>query len=164
MRFGSLTPFQRRHALAKGREGSLDPFRALRMDFDDLWDEFFDMNRPVKLGGVEFTPSVDVSETGKEIVIKADLPGMDEKDIELEINGDVLTLSGERAEEKEDGEDENRRVVERSYGRFERAMRLPFTPGDDDVETSFKKGVLKVNIKKPKELENKARKIAIKGE
>ena len=164
MRFGALTPFQRRHLPAKGREGSLDPFRALRMDFDQLWDEFFDMSRLPSVGGMEFNPSVDVSETGKQIVVRADLPGLDEKDVELEINGDILTLRGERVEEKEDGEDENSRVVERSYGRFERSMRLPFTPGDDDVETHFKKGVLTVKVKKPKEMENKARKIAINGE
>ncbi|WP_084397732.1 Hsp20/alpha crystallin family protein [Henriciella aquimarina] len=164
MRFGSLTPFNRRHFPARDKQGNLEPFRSLRMDFDQLWDEFFDMGRPLMPGGMDFSPSVDVSETGKEIVIKADLPGMDEKDVELELNGDMLTISGERSVEKEEGEGESHRVVERSYGRFERSMRLPFSPEDKDVETSFKKGVLKVNVKKPKELENKARKIAIKGE
>ena len=164
MRFGALTPFQRRHVPAKGRDGALAPFRALRTDFDQLWDEFFDMGRLASTGGMDFSPSVDVLETGKEIVVKADLPGMDEKDVELEVNGDILTLRGERVEEREDGDDENSRVVERSYGRFERSMRLPFTPGDDDVDTNFRKGVLTVKLKKPKDMERKARKIAINGE
>ena len=142
----------------------LDPFRTLRMDFDQLWDEFFDMGRPAFSKVAAFNPSVDVTETGKQIVIKADLPGMEDKDIDLEIDGDLLTLRGERSEEKEEGDDQHRRVVERSYGRFERSMRLPFAPGDKDVDTSFRTGVLTVKIKKPKELESKARKIAINGE
>jgi len=160
----SLTTSRNGGEPAISRKGPLDPFRALRMDFDQLWDEFFDMGRPAFSRMAAFSPSVDVSETGKQILVKADLPGMEEKDIDLEIDGDLLTLRGERTEEKEEGEDEHRRVVERSYGRFERSMRLPFVPGEKDVDTSFRKGVLTVKIKKPKALESKARKIAINGE
>lgn len=165
MRFGQMTPYRSRYPVSRNRrEGEFDPFSALRSNFDEMLSEFFDLGSPLSVGGSEFRPSVDVTETDKQIVIKADLPGMDEKDVELEIDGDVLTLRGERSEEKEEGEGENRHIVERTYGRFERAMRLPFAPADKDVETSFKRGVLKVKLKKPKELETRARKIAINGE
>lgn len=154
MRFG-LTPYRQNRPARSG-----DMFSSLRSEMDELWDNFFNLTRSPAFGTSDFAPSIDVSESEKEIVLKADLPGLEEDQIDLEIDHDVLCLSGEREEEKtENGED--RRVVERSYGRFERAMRLPFVPEDKDVKTRFSKGVLTVRIAKPEEAAGGARKIKI---
>ncbi len=153
MRFGPLAPFRRQSADPAG-----GPFDLMRRDFDDLWQRFFEAAPNGAMAA--FSPSMDVSETAKQIVIKADLPGLDESQINLEINGDLLTLSGERSDEKTE-ETEDRRIVERSYGRFERSVRLPFVPGDKDVTTEFRNGVLAVKVKKPKNMETKARRIPI---
>ncbi len=155
MRFGALTPF-RSHPPAQN--GQHDPFALLRADFEDIWQRFFDTSRSVELE--HFSPKLDVTDTSKEVVIKADLPGLDENQIDLEVIGDIITLRGERSEEKSE-ESESRRIVERSWGRFERSLRLPFTPGEKDVSTAFSKGVLTIRVKKPKSLETARRKIPI---
>ena len=160
MQFRPLVPFRSKLPSRSER----DPFSAFRLEMDDLFNRFFEMDasgRPGEL--INFAPSVDVSETDTNIIIKADLPGIDEDDIHLELHKDVLSLRGERSEEKEEGEGENRRVVERSFGSFERTMRLPFTPGEKDVTTDYKKGVLKVTIAKPKDEQGGAKRIPIKG-
>ena len=159
MRLNPLAPFQRRDL--ETRKKLLEPFSTLRSEFDHLWDEFLDLDMPLSRSkAFDFAPNVDASETDSNIVLKADLPGMKEDDIELEIDGDILSLRGERVEEREE-EKEKTRLVERSHGRFERMMRLPFTPGEKDVNTSFSNGVLTVKVRKPKELPGSARKIPI---
>lgn len=159
MRLNPLAPFQRRQLEA--RKGLLEPFSTLRTEFDHLWDEFLDLDTPLSRNkAFDFAPSVDVSETDTNIVLKADLPGMKEDDIELEIDGDILSLRGERVEERKE-EKEKTRLVERSHGRFERMMKLPFAPGDKDVDTQFSNGVLTVKVRKPKEAPGSARKIPI---
>ena len=84
-------------------------------------------------------PHVDVKETDKEIVVEAELPGMDEKDISLALQDGVLTIRGEKNHEY-DEEKENYRVMERRYGSFQRSLRLPDAVDEDKVEASFGKG------------------------
>jgi len=155
MRFAPPAPF-RSHA--PSQNGHQDPFSSLRGDLGDIWQQFFDFARPGEPGA--FSANLDVSETAKEVIIKADLPGMAEDQIDLEVVGDVLSLKGERSEERKD-ETESRRIVERSWGRFERSLRLPFAPGEKDVTTAFTNGVLTINVKKPKSLETARRNIPI---
>ncbi|MBU3921940.1 Hsp20/alpha crystallin family protein [Hyphomonas sp.] len=155
MRTGPLAQF-RSHA--PSQNGHHDPFNSLRGDLGDIWQQFFDFTRQVEPDA--FSPSLDINETAKEVIIKADLPGLTEDQIDLEIVGDVLSLKGERSEERKD-ETESRRIVERSWGRFERSLRLPFVPGEKDLSTSFANGVLTINVKKPKSLETARRKIPI---
>ena len=160
MQFKPLVPFRSQLPSRSER----DPFSAFRLEMDDLFNRFFELDT----GGfaselADFAPSVDVSETDTEIIIKADLPGIEEDDIHLELHNDVLRLKGERSEEKEEGEGENRRVVERSFGSFERTMRLPFTPDEKDVTTKYQKGVLKVAIAKPDGEQGGAKRIPING-
>ena len=85
-------------------------------------------------------PTLDVEETDKEVVVKADLPGIDEKDINLTIQDGILSSRGEK--KKRTGERENYHVMERSYGSFQRPIRLPETINEDKVEAPFDKGVL----------------------
>ena len=155
MRLGPLNPTRSKRPVIRNGD---DPFALMQTNFHDLWDRLLELSPPAEPQA--FSPSVDVSETGKEIVIKADLPGLDESQINLEVQGDLLSLSGERSEEHAE-EHENRHVVERSWGRFERSMRLPFVPGEKDVSTRFHKGVLTISIRKPKDLETAARRIPI---
>lgn len=155
MRFAPLAPFR---SPVSSQNGLQDTFGSLRGNLGDIWQQVFDFARQGE--PVAFSANLDVSETSKEVIIKADLPGLAEDQIDLEVVGDVLSLRGERSEERKD-ETESRHIVERSWGRFERSLRLPFTPGEKDVATSFSNGVLTINIKKPKSLETARRKIPI---
>jgi HSP20 family protein len=106
-------------------------------------------------------PAVDVSETGDKITVKAEIPGMEAKDIEISMVGDTLTIKGEKKAEKEE-KDENYHMVERSYGSFNRAMKIPAMVDAEKVEATYKNGVLTVVLPKKEEVKPKA--IEIKAE
>jgi len=117
--------------------------------FDDM-DRWFDTAfAPMRTEPREgaWTPSVDISEDEKKIVVKADLPGVEEKDMSVKVEDNVLTLSGERKFVKKTDE-ENFHRVERVYGSFTRSFTLPETAETDKVEAKYDKGVLKIEIPK----------------
>jgi HSP20 family protein len=103
-----------------------------------------------------------VSETASELDIDAELPGFDEKDIEVTLSGDTLTIRGERKNERED-KNKNYYVSERRWGSFARSVDLPFDAEPKDVNANFEKGVLHIAIKKPPSVTAKTAKIPIKG-
>jgi HSP20 family protein len=105
-------------------------------------------------------PAVDVSESEKEILVSADLPGVAAEDVEITVKENVLTLTGERKVEKDDKGDAYHRV-ERAYGSFSRSFVLPSTVDESKVGADFKDGVLRVHL--PKREEAQPRKIAIKS-
>jgi HSP20 family protein len=107
-----------------------------------------------------WTFAVDMIEHDDEIVLRADLPGLDEKDIEVTVQDGTLTIRGERKEEKEEKK-EDYYYSERSYGAFSRTLPLPATVEADKVKATFKKGVLDVHL--PKAKEAKGKKIEIKA-
>jgi HSP20 family protein len=107
------------------------------------------------------TPAWDVKETEKELVVKADLPGIGEKDIQLTIQDGVLSLRGEKKSERTD-ERENYHFMERSCGSFQRSMRLPETVDEDKAEARFDKGVLTVTLPKRPEMVKEQKRIEIK--
>lgn len=157
----------------KGQGGRLpsqyiDPFQAFRGEIDRLFDNFL-VGMPA-LSNLRqtfpaeqiLTPALDVKETEKELVVKADLPGIDEKDVNLTINDGVLTLRGEKKSEKKD-ERENYHLVERSYGSFQRSIRLPESIDEDKVAANFDKGVLTVTLPKRPEMVKAQKKIEIKS-
>jgi HSP20 family protein len=144
-----------------------DPISALRAEVDSLFDSF--MGRlPAFSGmfgtsggrGFTLTPHVDVRETDKEIVVEAELPGIDEKDISLDLKDGVLTIRGEKKHEY-DEEKGNYRVMERRYGSFQRSLRLADTADENKVEANFDNGVLKVSVAKRPEAIGKQRTIPI---
>lgn len=160
MRFSPLVPF-RSNPVKRSGAGLRSPFGT---DIDDLWNRLFELDTTDRFGSLaDFAPSVDVSETDTQIIVKADLPGVEKDDVHLELQDDVLTIKGERNEETEEGEGEDRHVIERSYGSFQRSMRLPFTPAEADIDTRYEKGVLTVKVAKPKDADTAAKKIPIKG-
>ncbi|MGQ9920784.1 MAG: Hsp20/alpha crystallin family protein [Desulfobacca sp.] len=141
------------------------PFREitrLRSEMDRLWDDYFGSGRK-GLRPTEGTwlPSVDVSETADKVVVKAEVPGMDAKDIDISLSGDLLTIKGEKKTEREEKE-ENYHLVERSYGSFSRSLRLPVAVDADKIEATYKQGVLTITC--PKKEEAKAKLIEIKAE
>jgi HSP20 family protein len=133
----------------------------LRREMDRVFDRFFDgwPFRPLSEGR-DWAPSVDVSETANEVVVKAEVPGMDAKDIDITITGDILTIRGERKQEKEE-KDENFHCIERSYGAFSRSIRLPAEVEKDKVDAAYKDGVLKITMSKTKKASQK--KIEVKA-
>jgi HSP20 family protein len=144
-----------------------DPFGALRSEMDRLFDSFmgglptFPSMLPTGPRGFALMPSLDVKETDKEIVVEAELPGLDEKDVSLTIQNGVLTVQGEKKLEHEEAK-ENYHVMERRYGSFQRSLRIPDTVNEDDIEARFDKGVLKVILPKRAEAASEQRKIEIK--
>jgi len=133
----------------------------LRREMDRLFDRFFEgwpFRSVVEEG--EWAPSVDVSETGKDIIIKAELPGMDPKEIDISVQSGVLTIRGERKKEEEKkGEDLHR--VERKYGAFMKSIQLPAEVDVEKVRAEYKNGVLSINL--PKTKEAAVKKIEIKS-
>lgn len=150
-----------------GRELSraTDPFSSLQREinraFDDLWRG---APTPATRAAIGWSPSVDVKEEKERLVVHADLPGVSEKDVSLQLDGDVLSIRGERRTEKEEkGEGGAWHVAERSYGVFSRAFTLPFVPPVGGVEAEFKNGVLTVTIRKPPQSEPANKSIPIKA-
>ena len=142
-----------------------DPFRELRMLQDEV-NRLFSSNlsRSFDDEGLmrgAWTPSVDIYENKDQIVLEAELPGMNREDFELTIENNVLTLRGERRFEKQDDTDNYHRV-ERAYGSFTRSFTLPQTVSAEDATAEYKNGVLRVVLQKREEV--KARRIEIGGE
>ncbi len=131
-----------------------------RREFDDLLQRFFGAERPDWLSGRGFSPAVDISENDSEVLVKAELPGIDQKDIEVSLSGDVLTIKGEKREEKEE-KGENIHRVERSYGSFSRAFTLPCEVKSEAVEAKFKDGVLSLKLPKSETSKKKSIKINV---
>lgn len=108
----------------------------------------------------EWAPSLDVSETKDNIAVKAEVPGMDAKDIDISLANDVLTVKGEKKQQKEE-KDENYHRVERSYGAFSRSIRLPREVQSDKIKANYKNGVLKITLPKSEEAKKKEIKIKV---
>jgi HSP20 family protein len=159
----SLVPFRGSRAPARRHEDA-HPLNALRREMDQVFDDFFrGFGFPLlveTMPAAMAMPRLDVSETEQEIQIAAEMPGVEEKDIEVILAEDVLTIRGERRAE-EDKTARDFHLVERSQGSFVRSLRLPFSADASQVKASFQNGVLTIAVPKPKEVQQKARKIAL---
>lgn len=145
------------------------PLQSLRREFDDLFNtwagDFKLLDRPWSQS--DLWPRINVSETDKELQVTAELPGVEEKDIDVTVSGDQLVIKGEKkseADEKKDEKGRSFRRVERSYGSFYRTMTLPFDIDPDKVQAGFKNGVLTLTLAKPQDAQRKSRKIDIKSD
>ena len=143
-----LIPWGRSRAPARHGEPhyELSPFFTLRREMDRVFD---DAIRGFGLLGFEGDgvgwPHVELVERDKDVRITAELPGLEEEDIELQVEDNVLTLKGEKRHEHDD---ETRRYSERYYGRFERRLALPTEVDDERAEATFRNGVLSVTLPK----------------
>ncbi|MBN1871683.1 MAG: Hsp20/alpha crystallin family protein [Candidatus Omnitrophica bacterium] len=114
---------------------------------DGLLEDFFTFPFKFKLGGFEKIPKVDVYEKGNMVTVKAEIPGVAPKDVKLSINGNILTLKGEKKEEKEIKKDDYYHL-ESSFGHFERSIELPWDVKEDAVKAMYRDGILKVELPK----------------
>jgi HSP20 family protein len=141
-----------------------DPFRefnALTPRFGKFFGkDFFGKDFDLPTATTAWSPSVDIFENDNEVVIKAELPGMNAKDIEVKLENSVLMLKGERHFEKETKE-ENYHRVEREYGTFSRSFSLPVPVDADKVNAEYKDGVLKIVL--PKKEERKPKPIKVEA-
>jgi len=165
----SLIPWKKRSDVAKS--GRIEhPIEALHREMNDLFESFFgDFGFPrwpalraAREGGL-ISPRFEVSETDDAVEIAAELPGMDEKDVQVTLDNGALTIEGEKKAERE----EKKRGVffsERSYGRFQRTLALPAGLDESKVKAAFKKGVLRVTIPKTPAARGSARTIKIESD
>jgi HSP20 family protein len=133
----------------------------MRKEMDRLFDRFWEGDFPHLPSLGEWTPALDVSETKDAVMVKAEVPGMEAQDIQLSLQDQVLTLKGEKKQEKEE-KDEHYYRAERSYGAFVRTLRLPAPVDGSKVTASFKNGLLTVTL--PKAPTAKGTTIPIKAE
>lgn len=141
------------------RKSSLpDLFTTLQEEVNRVFDRVFGAATPLGFGG--FAPSVEMKETDSALIITAELPGMEEKDVELTLDGDILTIAGEKKQEKTE-EKEGYHFSERSYGSFRRSLRLPWAADPASAEASFDKGVLTIRLPRPPEDKAASRRIPI---
>jgi HSP20 family protein len=162
-----LSPFQTGSLTGGGFGG--DPFMSLHREMNRLFDDAFrgtagQMPTGQGRGGNEgsmLMPQMDVSETDRELKICAELPGVSENDIDIRMEDDVLVIRGEKKFERKN-EQENYHFVERSYGTFQRALRLPGPVDPEKVQARFENGVLTVTVPKSEQQE-RSRRIQIQG-
>ncbi|MBZ9747606.1 Hsp20/alpha crystallin family protein [Mesorhizobium sp. CO1-1-7] len=148
------------------RDSERDPFLSLHREVNRLFDDVFrgfgsnlpSFNTPSAFSGG--WPSVEISDSEKEIKVTAEIPGLEEKDIEVLLDDGVLTLKGEKHSETED---KDRQFSERFYGHFERRIPLGYEVKDDKVDARFSNGVLTVTLPKSERAQSQVKRIAIKS-
>jgi HSP20 family protein len=166
MAMRDLIPWNRGRDVTVRRGEEFTPFLTLHREMNRLFDDVFrgfDLS-PFGAGDRLFDramgwPNIEVSETDKEVKVTAEVPGLEEKDLNVELANGVLTISGEK---KSEAEDKERLFSERYYGRFER--RIPVEDVDQDkVSAAFKNGVLSVTMPKMPQAQSKVKRITING-
>lgn len=160
MNLRSLIPIGRSRDVAR-REFD-PPFGSLQREIERLFEDF-GRGFPAlgtRGGARELMPAIDVTETDGQIEITAELPGLEDKDVQVNVADNVLTIRGEKKAEKEDKQ-KDYHVIERSYGAFYRAFELPAGVDADKIQADIAKGVLKVTV--PKSAPQQAKKIDVKA-
>lgn len=147
------------------------PFESLRREVDHIFDRFtgfpsfgrsFGIDLPFLTGNGFVAPAVDIVEKDKDYEVTAELPGLDEKDIDVKVSDNTLTIKGEKSEEKESRE-KDRYLSERRYGSFVRSFALPAGVDASKIEANFSKGVLTVKLPKSAEALKSEKKIEVKA-
>lgn len=160
MSFKSMLP-----SFLQGRDAERagNPFFSLQTELNRLFEEAARGFPAASFSGAEqvLSPAIDVKETEQGIEISAELPGVEEKDLDVSITEDLLTIRAEKKQEQKK-EEKGYYMMERSYGTVSRSIRLPFDADPEKVTATFDKGVLKIAIPRPPEDKAKVRKIAVK--
>ena len=171
MDFRDLIPFGRDRRDV-GTRGGDNPFESFQREMNRLFDDFFRGagvgTSPARFGGAEgsfggaATPRVDVSESDDAYEVTAELPGLEEKDVEVLLDRNLLTLKGEkRAEREEKGKDYH--LTERTFGTFRRSIPLPAEVDQGKVEAHFRNGVLTVKLPKAEQARSQAKRIEVRS-
>lgn len=162
MSLRELIPWKRKELAADREENSFD---SLQRDLSRILDRFShgfgrdELARREEWWGGSF-PAVDVAETDKEILVTAELPGIDEKDLDLSIRGSQLLIRGEKKAEKEE-KGEHYYHKESTYGSFSRSIPLPTEIDDGHIEATYQKGVLKIKLPKSAVAQKASKKISV---
>ena len=164
-------PESSRHQIGLARRepfglSSASPFSSIFQRWNDEMDRFFSdfgvgRNRLAGAQGALWSPQVEVFQRGNELIVRAELPGLNKDDVKVEINDNVLTIQGERKQEHEE-EREGWYRNERSYGSFYRAIPLPEGTISDSAKASFKNGVLEITLQAPPQEVSRGRRLEIK--
>ncbi|MFQ5830950.1 MAG: Hsp20/alpha crystallin family protein, partial [Candidatus Methylomirabilia bacterium] len=146
-----------------GRTPKWEPFRELadiQTEMNWLFDRFF--GRPAQIASMDglWAPVVDLYESNDELVVSAELPGVKEKEIQVTLTGDLLTIRGERTQKREVREEHYHRL-ERVFGKFERNIPLPIPVRSDKVKATYRDGVLEIRLPKTEEAKPRAIKVDI---
>ena len=144
-----------------------EPVRELntiQSDMNRLFNTFFASPTGGNGGSLRrWIPAMDLVETENDFVLKADLPGLNEDDVKIEVENNILTISGERKSEREDRKEGYYRV-ERAFGSFRRSLKLPEGVDPESVQASFERGVLEVHVPKPEDRKPRKVEISVGGE
>jgi HSP20 family protein len=167
MEFKSLVPRREKSHSPATRDEFFEPFETFRREmdrmFDDLFNNFGRRSLGLPAGGWQgVAAAIDVTETDKELVVTAELPGLDQKDLEVTLTGDVIAIKGEKKAEQEQ-KDGDHYYMERRFGAFSRAVRLPFEVKDENVQAKYDKGVLTIRVPKPAEAQRAPRRIDVRA-
>jgi HSP20 family protein len=140
-----------------------DPFGSLFREVQRTFEDFSRRSPIAGFGSDIIAPKVDIAESKDAIDLTVELPGVDEKDVDVTLADGTLTIRGDKKSGRdEQDKDKNWHVVERSYGSFSRTIALPFDPDPANVQAKFDKGVLHIRLPKPVEMAKKQQKIEIK--
>jgi HSP20 family protein len=140
-----------------------DPFGSLFREVQKTFENFSQRTPFARFSSGMLSPNIDVAESKDAIDVTAELPGVDEKDVDVTLADGMLIIRGEKKTERnEQDTDKNWHLVERSYGAFSRTIPLPFDPDPTQVEAKFDNGALRVHLPKPAEMAKKQQKIEIK--
>jgi HSP20 family protein len=161
-----LIPWKKANSDLSVRQREMDPFARMRQEMEGMFNGMLgDWTGPSSLfsrGAGSFVPSVEINETAKEIRVTAELPGLEEKDVEVSLLEGALWIKGEKRQEHEE-EKGDVYTCERQYRAFQRMIQLPMEVEADKIKATFKKGVLKVTLPKTKEAQSKRRMIPIES-
>jgi HSP20 family protein len=169
-RSGSPVPVHRAKESMRGGYSDRSPVAYFHQEIDRMFDNFFSTWPSFGTGRwIEPTmaesmlkPTLDLSATEKEYAITVEIPGVDEKDVKLELANDTLTIRGEKKQEKEE-KDKNYYRMERSFGSFQRVLSLPNDADQDSIKAKFSNGILKVTMHRKSLSQSDVRRIEVKG-
>ncbi|MCT8997578.1 Hsp20/alpha crystallin family protein [Chelativorans intermedius] len=166
MQIRDLIPWGRERSSLSQRQAEADnPLLSLQRDINRVFEDFWNRFERSYAGANGFltaaNPRTDISETEKEVEVSVELPGMDEKDIEVSLTDDVLTIRGEKKNEREEKK-KGYYLSERSYGSFYRSIPLPAGVDPEKADARFKSGVLTITLPKTPEAQQKVRRIEVK--
>ncbi len=137
-----------------------NPKRSLISDFDRIFDNMFNIDLPMNSVGNSYSIAVDIQESEKEFILSADMPGLNKKEVSIDIHDGVITIKGERIKEDKISFDDYR-IHERQFGSFNRSFRLPDNVNEDKISAKFTNGELLITLPKSKEIKPEGRQIKI---
>lgn len=137
-----------------------NPNKRLISDFDRIFDSMLNIDFPMHHAGKSYSPAMDAHETEKEFFLSADMPGLNKKDISIDVHDGVITIKGERIKEDKESFD-SYRIHERQFGSFNRSFRLPDNVNEGKIAAKFTNGELMITLPKTKEIKPEGRQIKI---